>query len=177
MTITHDALRLIVQSPSLPALSLKHGTSLYRSPYRHETSLCSAPPTSNLSSISLDMEPHCTGTASDIWWPRLETCSNLFNPHSTTADIWWLLKQVQSAQASGTHPTGVVFCKYVDSIMQNTPYYVHSTADLNVSGTIICRFQMRIMLRFLFHLSIISHIFPLGEVTFPIIYSLCVPPV
>ena len=45
--------------------------------------------------------------ASDIWWPRLETCLNLFtwgtplyspppHPyHHTGTDIWWLLKHVQ----------------------------------------------------------------------------------
>ena len=38
--------------------------------------------------------------ASDIWWPRLETCSNWFTwgPHCTgpptSADIWWLVTAV-----------------------------------------------------------------------------------
>ena len=34
--------------------------------------------------------------ASDIWWPILETCSNLFScgpPNGT--DIWWLMKHIQ----------------------------------------------------------------------------------
>ena len=48
VTITHDALDLIVHGPL-------------------------APP-------HLDRGPHWTGTnpASDIWWPSLETCSNVF---------------------------------------------------------------------------------------------------
>ena len=47
--------------------------------------------------------PHCTGTPSpvpprsDIWWPRLEACSNLFTwKRPTSGNIWWLLKHVLS---------------------------------------------------------------------------------
>ena len=48
------------------------------------------------SSPNPDMGHHWTGTpcASDIWWPSLETCSNLFTLGTlylhTSADIWWL---------------------------------------------------------------------------------------
>ena len=78
-----------------PALS-RHGTSPYKDP-----------PVPAL----LDMEPYCTWTpshpASDILWPSLETCSNLFTSGSLlspSVEIWWLLKQVRSAQAGGIHP-------------------------------------------------------------------------
>ena len=75
-------------------LTTMHWTSLYRDPLnmgphctetpqtwdmtvqnpspRHGTSLCGIPPRP-----PLDVGPNCTGNlASDIWWPRLETCSN-----------------------------------------------------------------------------------------------------
>ena len=46
-----------------------------------------------------DMGPHCTGTpASDIWYPRLVTCSNFSWGPPTTADIRWLLKYVWLAR-------------------------------------------------------------------------------
>ena len=65
VTITHDALALTVQGPSWPW----------------------TPP---------DMGHGTPGPApaSDIWWPSLETCSNLFiGPHCTAplqsgTDIW-----------------------------------------------------------------------------------------
>ena len=49
VTITHDALDPTIQRHP------QHGVSLYRDP--------------------LGMAPHYRG---DIWWPSLETCSNLF---------------------------------------------------------------------------------------------------
>ena len=90
VTITHDALDLTVQGTSWP-WSPRHGTSLY-------TERLQAP-------VPPDIGPHCTETpwswstgprpqacsnllnldiivqgpsVSDIWWPRLEICSNLF---------------------------------------------------------------------------------------------------
>ena len=49
--------------------------------------------------------------ASDICWPSLDTCSNLFTsgPTLTSADIWWqwLLNHLWSAEAGGYAPTGV----------------------------------------------------------------------
>ena len=104
VTITHDALDLTVHSPS-PPCPLPETLNLTVQVPLETWDLTVQPPSLG----SLDMEPHCTGTPSDIWWPRLDTCSNLFNLHPINADIWWLLKQVQSAQASGTHPTRVVF--------------------------------------------------------------------
>ena len=92
-------LDLTVQGPP-SLLPPGHGTSLYRDP--------TAPPP--------NMEPHCTGTPSpthavDIWWPRLETCSDLFTMGSpTVVDIWWLLKHIQSTQVGGTHLTGILPC-------------------------------------------------------------------
>ena len=68
--------------------------------------------------LKLAIQPPQLGTswtplASDIWWPSLETCSYLFSsgPH-TSADIWWLLKQVWSAQVGGMHATGMLFCSW-----------------------------------------------------------------
>ena len=75
----------------------QHGTSLYRDPTssRHGTSLYRNP------------------SPSDILWPSLEICSNLFTsgpPGFTSADIWCLLKDIRSAQAGGTHHTGMLSC-------------------------------------------------------------------
>ena len=69
------------------------------------------------------MGHHCTETAhehgtvlyppgNDIWWLLLEICSNLFTSgHSpNSANIRWLLKHTQSAQAGGMHPTGMLSC-------------------------------------------------------------------
>ena len=75
----------------------------------HWASLYTAPP------FSSDMMPHWTGTpASDIWWPSLENCSNLFTSGRTPtgADIWSLLKHIRSAQASSTHPPGMLSCSF-----------------------------------------------------------------
>ena len=48
---------------------------------------------------------------SDIWWPSVGTCSDMFTSQAPTrADIWWLLKQVRSAQAGGAHPAGMLSC-------------------------------------------------------------------
>ena len=49
--------------------------------------------------------------ASDIWWPSLETCSYQDTP-PIGADIWWLLKHVQSAQTGSTHPPGMLSCSF-----------------------------------------------------------------
>ena len=92
--------------PPAPGLALStssHGTSLCKDP------LALGP--------SLDMAPHYTGPAtSDIWWPSLETCSNLFISElrtlfcPTSTDILILLTHVWSAQPGGTHHTGKFSC-------------------------------------------------------------------
>ena len=69
---------------------------------------CTSPPAPALAPS--DMGPHRTGhlpgfgapqqcnlteqrrPASDIWWPSLETFSNLFTSGTPSVDIWWLLK-------------------------------------------------------------------------------------
>ena len=66
--------------------------------------------------------PHWTGPhssvqpapTSDIWWPRPETCSNLFTwgPHCASNECWHLVAGYWSmycSRASGTHPTGMLF--------------------------------------------------------------------
>ena len=58
VTIKHDALDLTIQGP----------------PWTRDLTIQGPQP-------SLNMGPHCTGAslpAYDIWWPQLETCSNLF---------------------------------------------------------------------------------------------------
>ena len=46
---------------------------------------------------------------SDVWWPSLETCSNLFTSGpSTHVDIWRILKHILLAQVGGTHPSGML---------------------------------------------------------------------
>ena len=79
---------------------------------------------------SPDMGPHCTGhlppvllqrwnliiqgppftllvTSSGHHCRSIQTCSYQ-DPHG--ADIWWVLKQVRSAQVGGTHSTGMFSC-------------------------------------------------------------------
>ena len=103
MAITHDVLDLTEQGPQpSPDMELHcTGTPLNMGPHYKD------PPVPAL----LDMEPYCTWTpshaASDILWPSLETCSNLFTSGSLlspSVEIWWLLKQVRSAQAGGIQP-------------------------------------------------------------------------
>ena len=100
---------------------MMHCTSLYRdfpghspAPLGHKTSLYRFPgpgPTPFYMGLNVlgptglcppDMGPHLTGTpASDIWYPRLVTCSNFFSwgpQPGTSADIWWLLKYVWLAR-------------------------------------------------------------------------------
>ena len=72
VTITHDVFDLTVQGPPSPSPSLQP---------RHLTV----------------QGPLILPPANGIWWPSLETCSNLFTsaPPPTGADMWWLLKHVQ----------------------------------------------------------------------------------
>ena len=54
-----------------------------------------------------NMEPHCAGipvllTSGDHQWRPIQ-------PPTSSADIWWLLKHIQSTQAGGTHPTWNAF--------------------------------------------------------------------
>ena len=72
VTITHDVFDLTVQGPPSPTPSLQPWHLTVQGP--------------------LFLPP-----ANGIWWPSLETCSNLFTsaPPPTGADMWWLLKHVQ----------------------------------------------------------------------------------
>ena len=55
--------------------------------------------------------PSLIPSHSDIWWPPLDTCSNLVTLVSHShADIWWVFKHIRSAQMGGTHPTGMPSC-------------------------------------------------------------------
>ena len=75
VTITHDVFDLTVQGPPSPTPSLQPWHLTVQGP--------------------LFLPP-----ANGIWWPSLETCSNLFTsaPPPTGADMWWLLKHVQSCK-------------------------------------------------------------------------------
>ena len=66
ITISNDALELTVQAPSLLTPPPDMGPHWTGSPTQLHP--------------LLDMEPHWKGIslASDIWWPSLETCLNLF---------------------------------------------------------------------------------------------------
>ena len=62
----------------------------------------------------LDVGPHCTGTPNtDIWWPRLETCSNLFTwrptpPQGALVSVgYW---STYGWQVDGTRPAGILSC-------------------------------------------------------------------
>ena len=61
---------------------LSKGYPMWPFPIVHWTSPDRNPQPRSAHGTSLHMHP----TASDIWWPRLETCSKFFT--------WWLLKQI-----------------------------------------------------------------------------------
>ena len=76
VTISHDALDLTVQGiPLVLVLPPGHGTSPYRAtmPPGHWTS-----PYKDFLDSSPSPQPGLAFPSSDIWWPRLDTCSNLF---------------------------------------------------------------------------------------------------
>ena len=79
-----QTLDFTVQSPP-PLTASRHWTSLHRTLQSRPHGIWT-PPYS---------DPPC----SDIWWPSLETCSNLFTWGSLPpcTDIWWLLKDMQLA--------------------------------------------------------------------------------
>ena len=105
---------------------MMHWTSLYRAPTLDMGALCAGYPShtsprhgSSLYKARLALPP----SARDIRWPSVETCSKLFTsgiqhpPTPNSADIRWLLKHIWSAQAGGTHPTGMfshVTCRYTN---------------------------------------------------------------
>ena len=74
-------------NPLTPALSLGHETSLYTDP---------SGPTPWTWGITLQAPP-----ASDIWWQRLDTCSNMFT---------WGLPRPVLTSSGGPHPTGILPC-------------------------------------------------------------------
>ena len=100
-------LDLTVQPPPCPCPSFWIWDLTGQGPPAPDSSpLASAPP-QPWSPPRQDIGPHWTETtASDIWWPSLETCWHLFpsGPH-TGADIWWLLKHIFSEQVGSRYPT------------------------------------------------------------------------
>ena len=75
------------------------------------------PPTGNPLSVPARRPPIPPPT-SDIWWPSLETFSKLFiRPHCTApprrSDTCWPLKELWSAQAGSTFPTGKLACFFL----------------------------------------------------------------
>ena len=49
--------------------------------------------------------------SSDIWWPSLETCSDLLtSAHPISADVLWLLNHLWLVQVGSTHLTGMFSC-------------------------------------------------------------------
>ena len=91
-------------------------------------------------------EPHCTGTlASDICWPSLETCSNLFTSGSHTGtDIRWLLKHIPSAQADAAHPTGMLSCCSI-LVLANVYYLLIQSSDIKMQRIDFCLILYRIL--------------------------------
>ena len=85
-------------SPSQASPS-RHWTSQYKDSLAasgHWTSLHWTPPPAQTPGLDPTIQ---WLPASDIWWPSLETSSNLFTWGSflPSTDIWWLLKHVQLA--------------------------------------------------------------------------------
>ena len=87
MTITYDALNLTVQGPS-PNIGPQDPL---------------APPSTEHEALGPPSQP----PASDIWWSLLETKLVHFRTPSSKNLV---LKHIQSAQANGTHPTGMLSC-------------------------------------------------------------------
>ena len=90
VTITHNALDLTVQAPLAQPITLDMGLldkdSHTLLPHGHGTSLEKT-------------------TTSDILWPPLEACSNLFNLCLCLVAI----ETLQLTQAGGTHSTGILY--------------------------------------------------------------------
>ena len=87
-------------------LPMMHWIPIYRTPY---------PPTpSTPTPLSLTLAhrtPQPCHPACDIWWPSLETCSNLFiEPHCTDPLVLTSggYRSMYSWQAGGMHPTGML---------------------------------------------------------------------
>ena len=68
--------------------------------------------------------------ATDIWWPSLETFSNLFTWGLVlTSGSHW---STYSWQAGGTHPTGLLSCTMFFSVVYKSRFsLIHSSTDLN----------------------------------------------
>ena len=91
VTITHDALDLTTQGP--PSLALVK--IYFFCPLGHQT---------------WDLLPQAHPSLTNIWWPSLETSSNLFtwDPHPQE---WRLVTghwSTSGFQAGNTHPTGML---------------------------------------------------------------------
>ena len=74
-------------------ITMMHWTSLHWAPHSphpnmkpHWTGTLSALPPGHGTSLDQDPWPH--SPAKDIWWPSLETCSNLFTSGPPGAGIW-----------------------------------------------------------------------------------------
>ena len=135
--ITHDALDINVQGIPL-ALALPPppdiGPHWTRPPWPLDMELhCTRTPLTaapgHRTSLYKDPWPPLLVTSGGQDWRPVQTCSprppnqywnlvaktgdlsNLFTWGSpTSAASWWLLKDVRSAQVSGSHPTGILFC-------------------------------------------------------------------
>ena len=100
----------------VPCDQVIHWTSLYRPPPADMASHCTRT-TLALALIPLppDIEPRCTRTPSPSLlvisgghhWRPVQSCL-VQNPCPTGAYIWWLLKHVQSVQAGGINPAGML---------------------------------------------------------------------
>ena len=67
--------------------------------------------------------PPCLSPASDIWWPLLETCSNVFIWGPIPPHQYWHLTSLYGWQAGNTHPTGMLSC--FNSMHLQLSYLIH----------------------------------------------------
>ena len=47
-------------------------------------------------------------------WTPVQTCSLHLTAQAPRSNTWWQLKELQSAQAGGTHPTGMLSWLYLN---------------------------------------------------------------
>ena len=62
----------------------------------------------------------------DIWWPRQETCSNLFTWGPTPSNIWWWILNHVWFASSGMHPTG----NWLDRLTRNVQVQIQDLVRL-----------------------------------------------
>ena len=120
-------------------LPMMHWTSLYRPSPLYRAQLCPPP---------LSTRPWTHPPTSDIWWSRLDTCSNLstWRPHCTSPppapptsdDFWWLA--TYNGRAGGTHPTAFLSTFCFDCLFSSRSLLLHFCPETQMLNVIYSKY-------------------------------------